>query len=127
MTRCEITTYEPDLVMDIAFDEDQQVQKLIMKVNLRSAVLALSGVPSCSLRVQSEWLRDAFAELDPTSDKVVFHFSPPDKHVPTAYNRFRAGRDGDDEGPRSIFRLESIGTHGSSEVRLAVGLKCLSC
>ncbi|KAM0787227.1 hypothetical protein ACM66B_006465 [Microbotryomycetes sp. NB124-2] len=103
VTRCEITTYEPDPHMDIAFDDDRRVQKLIMK---------------------SEWLRDAFGELEPTSQKVVFHFSPPDKHAPTAYNRYRGPKqqqngnanDDDDEVGRSIFRLESVGTLGSAEM-----------
>ena len=34
MTRCEITTYEPDVLMDLTFDDDSRVQKLIMKVCL---------------------------------------------------------------------------------------------
>ncbi|KAK4053338.1 checkpoint clamp complex protein Rad1 [Microbotryomycetes sp. JL221] len=109
VTRCEITTYEPDQVMDIAFDDDKRVQKLIMK---------------------SEWLRDAFLELEPTSQKVVFHFSPPDKRGPVAYNRYRGVRPQQDDGDQgdghnnnnvkavqhSIFRLESIGTLGSTEM-----------
>jgi hypothetical protein len=32
VTRCEITTYEPDSLMDLAFNDDNRVQKLIMKV-----------------------------------------------------------------------------------------------
>ncbi|KAK4048905.1 checkpoint clamp complex protein Rad1 [Microbotryomycetes sp. JL201] len=104
VTRCEITTYEPDPIMDVAFDDERRVQKLIMK---------------------SEWLRDAFGELEPTSQKVVFHFSPPDKHAPAAYNRYRGqnqhrtGQDGNadnTDGGRSIFRLESVGTLGSTEM-----------
>lgn len=32
VTRCEITTYEPDTLMDLSFDDETRVQKLIMKV-----------------------------------------------------------------------------------------------
>lgn len=34
VTRCEITTYEPDELMDLPFDDELRVQKLIMKVRL---------------------------------------------------------------------------------------------
>ncbi|ORY37884.1 Rad1/Rec1/Rad17 [Leucosporidium creatinivorum] len=105
VTRCEITTYEPDTLMDLAFDDDTRVQKLIMK---------------------SEWLRDAFLELDPSSEKVAFMFSPAG-NAPMPYNRYasshrrRGGHGGDmdddeDVEVPSIFRLEAIGTLGSTEM-----------
>ena len=34
VTRCEITTYEPDALMDLPFDDELKVQKLIMKVRV---------------------------------------------------------------------------------------------
>lgn len=33
ITRCEIVTYEPDLIMELGFDADAILQKLIMKVS----------------------------------------------------------------------------------------------
>lgn len=32
MTRCEIVTYEPEPLMELPFDNDTIVQKMIMKV-----------------------------------------------------------------------------------------------
>ncbi|KAL8278047.1 hypothetical protein RQP46_009507 [Phenoliferia psychrophenolica] len=96
VTRCEITTYEPDELMDLPFDDDAKIQKLIMK---------------------SEWLRDAFNEIDPSSEKITITFSPAE-YAPTPYNRYaNAKRLGDDEAEGSpTFRLESHGTLGSSEM-----------
>lgn len=32
VTRCELTTYEPDGLLDLKFSDEERVQKLIMKV-----------------------------------------------------------------------------------------------
>lgn len=34
VTQCEMTTYDPDELMDLAFEDEFKVQKLIMKVRL---------------------------------------------------------------------------------------------
>ncbi|SCV67375.1 BQ2448_6021 [Microbotryum intermedium] len=99
VTRCEITTYEPDELMELFFDDQDRVMKFIMK---------------------SEWLADAFTELDPSSDRVSFSFSPSNQaSIPSTYNRYATGgRDHDssmgDEAP--LFRLESVGDLGSTEM-----------
>ena len=50
---------------------------------------------------QSEWLRDAFNEIDPSSEKVTITFSPAE-YAPTPYNRYaNAKRKGDDEAEGS--------------------------
>lgn len=121
--------------MEIGFDDETRVQKLIMKVrsahrrpvSAARAPFAASDLFPCT-PWQSEWLRDAFNELDPSSEKVAFMFSP-SENAPMPYNRFassnrrRTGRDaggGEDDEELEvppIFRLEAIGTLGSTEVR----------
>lgn len=44
VTRCEITTYEPDMLMELAFDDETRVQKLIMKVRRRSFALSTASI-----------------------------------------------------------------------------------
>ncbi|KAK4698220.1 cell cycle checkpoint protein, partial [Phenoliferia sp. Uapishka_3] len=115
VTRCEITTYEPDTLMDLSFDDDARVLKLIMKVS--TPLFLLRYLAHSAPHHQSEWLRDAFNEIDPSSEKITITFSPAE-HAPTPYNRYanakRKGED-DEEGSRPTFRLESHGTLGSSE------------
>lgn len=91
--------------MDLTFHDDEKVQRLIMK---------------------SEWLRDAFLEIDPTSEKITMTFSPAD-YNPTPYNRYakltagkkrRIGEEPVEDEATPTFRLESIGILGSTEVSL---------
>ncbi|KND04394.1 uncharacterized protein SPPG_00125 [Spizellomyces punctatus DAOM BR117] len=57
VTECRLTTYNPEALTDLfsTFAEQRMVSKLIMK---------------------SDWLRDAFSELDGTSDTITLHISP---------------------------------------------------
>ena len=116
------------MLMELAFDDATRVQKLIMKVSHRLVSLR-SAAEKCCLHFasQSEWLRDAFLELDPSSEKVAFVFSSPDQQrTGLPYNRYAgsrkrrgntAGEGDEEEGEyRSIFRLEAVGTLGSTEV-----------
>ncbi|RUP48289.1 repair protein Rad1/Rec1/Rad17-domain-containing protein [Jimgerdemannia flammicorona] len=73
ITLCKITTFEPEPELDFDFNSTPSVQRVIMK---------------------SEWLRDAFNELDSTSDRVTFLISP----------------------ERPFFRLSSFGVAGSTEM-----------
>ncbi|KAM0747330.1 Rad1-domain-containing protein [Meredithblackwellia eburnea MCA 4105] len=96
LTRCEITTYEPDPLMELPFDDESKIQKLIMK---------------------SAWLRDALQEIDPSSEKLTITFSPAE-YAPTPYNRYAnaKSRGDEDEEGRPTFRIESQGVLGSTEM-----------
>ncbi|GAA6030484.1 hypothetical protein JCM8097_006170 [Rhodosporidiobolus ruineniae] len=120
VTRCELTTYEPDGLLDLAFPDDERVVRLVMK---------------------SEWLRDALHELPTSSEKITISFAPPHlvqrqrqhgshhPHPPSRYKRRRVrgssvfdGLEDDaeeEEGEEEevpLFRLESTGTLGSTEM-----------
>lgn len=47
VTRCEMTTYDPDELMDLAFEDEFKVQKLIMKVSVKSRFCRLRLVSLC--------------------------------------------------------------------------------
>ncbi|KAI0373256.1 Rad1-domain-containing protein [Pilatotrama ljubarskyi] len=53
---CEITTWEPEPRLELAFDSDAAVLKIILK---------------------SSWLRDALSELDPSTEKLTIIGNPP--------------------------------------------------
>ncbi|BGP21082.1 checkpoint clamp complex protein Rad1 [Rhodosporidiobolus nylandii] len=104
VTRCELTTYEPDGMLDLAFPVEDQV---------------------------SEWLRDALADLPPSSEKLTISFAPPHlvSHAQANTGRYKRRRlgsegfdqDGEEEGQEGdeevpLFRLESVGTMGSTEL-----------
>jgi cell cycle checkpoint protein len=55
-TTCEITTYDAEPQLEMPFDNDEAVLKIIMK---------------------SSWLRDALSELDPSYEKLTFMACPP--------------------------------------------------
>ncbi|KDE06276.1 hypothetical protein MVLG_03435 [Microbotryum lychnidis-dioicae p1A1 Lamole] len=99
VTRCEITTYEPDDLMELFFDDQDRVMKFIMK---------------------SGWLADAFSELDPSSDRVSFSFSPSNQaSTRSKYNRYATEdrlADSSQENEAPLFRLESVGDLGSTEM-----------
>ncbi|GAA5821102.1 hypothetical protein JCM3770_005518 [Rhodotorula araucariae] len=102
VTRCEITTYEPEGLLDLAFVDEAKVQRLVIK---------------------SEGLRDALSELPPSSEKLTFSFSPPAAARRGAgtggpygtHDRDGAGDD-NDEDDVPLFRIESVGTLGSTEM-----------
>ncbi|GJN94659.1 hypothetical protein Rhopal_007742-T1 [Rhodotorula paludigena] len=101
VTRCEITSYEPEALLDLAFSDEDKVQRLIIK---------------------SDWLRDALAELPPSSEKLTISFSPPqDSRARGRGGRYRyddsfdGGNDGEEEEV-PLFRIESVGTMGSTEM-----------
>ncbi|GAA6005884.1 hypothetical protein JCM11491_004049 [Sporobolomyces phaffii] len=91
VTRCELTTYEPDGLLDLNFKPEERVQRLIM---------------------MSEWLRDALLELPPTSDKLSISFSPPP--IEEFYDDEGPLEAEDDRAP--LFRLEATGANGSTEM-----------
>ncbi|GAA5847550.1 hypothetical protein JCM9279_005290 [Rhodotorula babjevae] len=104
VTRCEITTYEPEGLLDLAFPDSDKVQRMIIK---------------------SDGLRDALAELPPSSEKLTFSFSPPSEtHVGAGSNarygsfagRGAGGAADDDDEEVPVFRIESVGTMGSTEM-----------
>ncbi|TNY21469.1 Rad1/Rec1/Rad17 [Rhodotorula diobovata] len=108
VTRCEITTYEPEGLLDLAFPDSAKVLRMIIK---------------------SDGLRDALSELPPSSEKLTFSFSPPSEARAGAsgarYGTFgarRGGEAGEGEGEEEeeeevpVFRIESVGTMGSTEM-----------
>lgn len=156
VTRCEITTYEPEGLLDLAFVDEDKVQRLIIKVSFvlthvcsegRDArgVLTLTGFPACT---KSDWLRDALLEVPSSSEKLSISFSPSDANEDRYRRRDQARRSGkrrnmggaggreaedeaepydDDEEEVPLFRLESVGPMGSTEVsRVAVLVSILA-
>ncbi|KAJ1837272.1 ssDNA endodeoxyribonuclease, partial [Coemansia sp. RSA 486] len=76
ISTCRLATFEPDPAVDLEFARHPVVQQLIIK---------------------SEWLRDAFNELDPTSDAVSISISATEPY----------------------FRIATIGDNGSTEMTYA--------
>ncbi|GAA5993436.1 hypothetical protein JCM10908_002189 [Rhodotorula pacifica] len=118
VTRCEITTYVPEGLLDLAFNDDDKVQRLIIK---------------------SDWLSDALLEVPSSSEKLSISFSPSDANEDRYRQRGRArprkrerrdagagegasDREEDDEEEEEeeeevpLFRLESVGPMGSTEM-----------
>lgn len=87
VTRCELTTFEPDSMLDIQFDDARAVQKLIVK---------------------SKWLSDAFAELDKSCDKVTLSFHPSSKAA-NERTRKEAGFSLEAVGSSGSIQASSIG------------------
>lgn len=96
---------------------------------------AHSATPAALLAPQSDGLRDALSELPPSSEKLTFSFSPPSEARAGAsgarYGTFgarRGGEAGEGEGEEEeeeevpVFRIESVGTMGSTEVRPSLSL-----
>ncbi|THU96335.1 Rad1-domain-containing protein [Dendrothele bispora CBS 962.96] len=91
-TTCEISTSDSEEHLDLPFDNDQMVLRIILK---------------------SSWLRDALSELDPSCEKITFIGNPPvvpDSNA-TAKQKMKARLEG-----KPIFRLEATGTFGSTEM-----------
>ncbi|KAJ6620299.1 Rad1/Rec1/Rad17 [Mycena sp. CBHHK59/15] len=88
-TKCEIITYEAEPHLQLPFDPDQMVLKIILK---------------------SSWLRDALSELDPSCDKLTFIGNPPPTAATGKRPQLRAGN----ETP--MLRIQAAGTFGSTEM-----------
>ncbi|GAA5947727.1 hypothetical protein JCM3765_001054 [Sporobolomyces pararoseus] len=93
VTRCELTTYEPEGLLDLNFTAHERVQRLIIK---------------------SEWLRDALLELPPTSEKLTISFSPAPE--PPDEEEEEERQEEEEEEPVPLFRLEATGANGSTEM-----------
>ncbi|KAJ2377421.1 checkpoint clamp complex protein Rad1 [Coemansia sp. RSA 2607] len=76
ISACRLATFEPEPAVDLEFSRYPVVQQLIMR---------------------SDWLRDAFNELDPTSDAVSISISATEPY----------------------FRIATIGDNGSTEMTYA--------
>ncbi|KAJ7826646.1 Rad1-domain-containing protein [Mycena leptocephala] len=90
-TTCEITTYEAEPHLQLPFESDRMVLKIILK---------------------SSWLRDALSELDPSCDKLTFIGNPPPAVVTSGKQR---------QQPRTgsgtpMLRIQAAGTFGSTEM-----------
>lgn len=73
---------------------------------------------------QSEWLRDAFNEIDSSSERLTLIFSAPDEPMARNYGMKRPADTAEqDLQPLPTFRLEAVGTLGSTEVSSTSCLK----
>ncbi|KAH7107246.1 Rad1-domain-containing protein [Auriculariales sp. MPI-PUGE-AT-0066] len=89
-TTCKITTLEPEEGLDLAFDDERKVVKIIMK---------------------SSWLRDALSELESWSCKnLTFMVTPPT--VPASYS----GKGKQTQAKQSNLRIRAEGAFGSTEM-----------
>ncbi|KAJ6606366.1 Rad1/Rec1/Rad17 [Mycena vulgaris] len=88
-TTCEITTYEAEPHLQLPFEPERMVLKIILK---------------------SSWLRDALSELDPSCDKLTFIGNPP----PVASGKQRQEPRAADGTP--MLRIQAAGTFGSTEM-----------
>ncbi|KIK90732.1 hypothetical protein PAXRUDRAFT_831448 [Paxillus rubicundulus Ve08.2h10] len=94
-TTCEIATFDPEPYIELPFDGDQTVLKIIFK--------------------SSSWLRDALSELDPSCEKITFIGNPAlDVGSGTGGRRGSAGGTGGPSKP--LFRITGSGTFGSTEM-----------
>ncbi|KAF9068350.1 Rad1-domain-containing protein [Rhodocollybia butyracea] len=93
-TTCEIATFDAEPHLELPFDSEQMVLKIILK---------------------SSWLRDALSELDPSCDKLTFIGNPPDlpdtTGAQTARQRQRARMQA-----KPNLRIEATGTFGTTEM-----------
>ncbi|EGN96243.1 hypothetical protein SERLA73DRAFT_185884 [Serpula lacrymans var. lacrymans S7.3] len=87
-TTCEITTFDSEPNIELPFDADQLVLKIIFK--------------------SSSWLRDALSELDPSCDKLTFIANP----AADVRRGPRLGR----AQEKPLFRIQASGTFGSTEM-----------
>ncbi|KAJ7684525.1 Rad1/Rec1/Rad17 [Mycena polygramma] len=89
-TTCEITTYEAEPHLQLPFESERMVLKIILK---------------------SSWLRDALSELDPSCDKLTFIGNPP----PAAANGKQRQQPRAADGT-PMLRIQAAGTFGSTEM-----------
>ncbi|KAF9444331.1 Rad1-domain-containing protein [Macrolepiota fuliginosa MF-IS2] len=89
-TTCEISTYEPEPQLDLDFDNDRMILKIILK---------------------SSWFRDALSELDPSCDKLTFVSNPPEMT-----NNPRNGKQRKGSATKPILRIKAGGNFGTTEM-----------
>ncbi|KAK0434060.1 Rad1/Rec1/Rad17 [Desarmillaria tabescens] len=88
-TTCEISTYDAEPHLELPFDLEKMVLKIILK---------------------SEWLRDALSELDPSCEKLTFIGNPPPREDPQRQKaKSRVGL-------KPMLRIQATGTFGSTEM-----------
>ncbi|KAK0478044.1 Rad1/Rec1/Rad17 [Armillaria luteobubalina] len=89
-TTCEISTYDAEPHLELPFDLEKMVLKIILK---------------------SEWLRDALSELDPSCEKLTFIGNPPPKEDPSQKQKAKSRI-----GLKPMLRIQATGTFGSTEM-----------
>ncbi|KAG2020730.1 hypothetical protein CC2G_006038 [Coprinopsis cinerea AmutBmut pab1-1] len=94
-TTCEITTYDPEPHLDLDFDNDRLVLKIILK---------------------SSWLRDALSELDPSCEKLTFIGNPPIEGTSGADGAGKRAQKKPRAPSAPLFRIQADGTFGSTEM-----------
>ncbi|KIJ69664.1 hypothetical protein HYDPIDRAFT_106321 [Hydnomerulius pinastri MD-312] len=94
-TTCEIATFDPEPNIELPFDGDQTVLKIIFK--------------------SSSWLRDALSELDPSCEKITLICNPP---ADSTHRRgaTSGGGTGAGAGGKPLFRIKASGAFGSTEM-----------
>ncbi|KAF9484936.1 Rad1-domain-containing protein [Pholiota conissans] len=94
-TTCEITTFDPEPHLELDFDAEKIVLKIILK---------------------SSWLRDALSELDPSCEKLTFIGNPPTPQDGSGSGRNKR-RQSDRLGvAKPMLRIQASGTFGSTEM-----------
>ncbi|KAI6094538.1 repair protein Rad1/Rec1/Rad17-domain-containing protein [Pisolithus croceorrhizus] len=103
----QIVTFDPEPFIELPFDGDRTVLKIIFKVwfILHWSVLAAHCDP-VTTRQSSSWLRDALSELDPSCDKITF-ISNPVAEVRKAHRGMPA---------KPLFRIIATGAFGTTEM-----------
>ncbi|KAJ8522644.1 hypothetical protein ONZ45_g788 [Pleurotus djamor] len=98
-TACEIITYEPEPHLELPFDPDNMVLKIILKV--------------------SSWLGDALSELDASCEKLTFiGNASPDGPPQTNPGSTARNPDSDlgDSMTKTMLRIQAEGTFGTTEM-----------
>ncbi|KAF7305213.1 hypothetical protein MKEN_01236500 [Mycena kentingensis (nom. inval.)] len=91
-TTCEITTYEAEPHLQLPFENDHMVLKIILK---------------------SSWLREALSEIDSSCEKLTFIGNPP-PDVDNANTNGRRAALRPSSAP--LLRIQASGTFGSTEM-----------
>ncbi|KAG7453030.1 Rad1-domain-containing protein [Guyanagaster necrorhizus] len=92
-TTCEISTYDAEPHLELPFDLEKMVLKVILK---------------------SEWLRDALSELDPSCEKLTFIGNPPPTGDPSQPRQKQKANSRVSLKP--MLRIKATGTFGSTEM-----------
>ncbi|KAF7323217.1 hypothetical protein HMN09_00102400 [Mycena chlorophos] len=89
-TTCEITTYEAEPHLQLPFENERMVLKIILK---------------------SSWLREALSEIDPSCEKLTFIGHPPPNNDPLGRQRAPLR-----SSSVPLLRIQASGTFGSTEM-----------
>ncbi|KAF9048296.1 Rad1-domain-containing protein [Hymenopellis radicata] len=87
-TTCEISTYDAEPHLELPFESERMVLKIILK---------------------SSWLRDALSELDPSCEKLTFIGNPPPSEDPGQARKVKVAL-------KPMLRIQATGTFGSTEM-----------